>query len=160
MELFNKKELESIGKLLLKKHETIAVAESVTSGLLQFAFSTIPDAAQFFQGGITAYNLAQKFKHLTVEPLHALAVNCVSGQVATQMALQVCENYKSHWGIGITGYASPVPESGHQLFAFFAIANNDKIKVTGKMRPAPDDPPAIQLKYTTTVLHKFYLALK
>ncbi|MEJ0104835.1 MAG: CinA family protein [Bacteroidota bacterium] len=85
MNTFNKKILEGIGKKLLKKKESIAVAESVTSGLLQLAFSCIPDAACFFQGGITAYNIAQKFKHLEVEPLHALSVNCVSPKVAKEM---------------------------------------------------------------------------
>jgi len=83
---FDKKILTQIGKRLLAKKQTIAVAESVTSGLLQFAFSSMENAADFYQGGITAYNIAQKFKHLTVEPLHALSVNCVSAKVAEQMA--------------------------------------------------------------------------
>ena len=91
MKPFDEKKLVSLGKKLLKRKQTIAVAESVTSGLLQFALSCIPDAARFFQGGITAYNIAQKFKHLRVEPLHALSVNCVSPKVAKEMALHVCE---------------------------------------------------------------------
>ena len=160
MELFNKKELERTGAKLLKKKETIAVAESVTAGLLQFAFSNVPDAAKFFQGGVTAYNIAQKFKHLKVEPLHALSVDCVSQKVATEMALQVCELYTSDWGIGITGYASPVPESNQKVFAFYAITYKNKVKVSGKITPPKKDPPALQLKYTEMVLHKLYLALK
>ena len=90
MEMFNDKRLASIGKKLLKKKETIAVAESVTSGLLQFAFSTMKDASCFYQGGITTFNIGQKFKHLQVDPVHALAVNCVSQKVADEMAQQVC----------------------------------------------------------------------
>jgi nicotinamide mononucleotide (NMN) deamidase PncC len=90
MELFDKNLLIRIGKYLKRKEETLAVAESVTAGLVQYAFSNVPDATQFFQGGLTAYNVAQKFKHLQVEPIHALAVNCVSQLVAEQMALQVC----------------------------------------------------------------------
>jgi nicotinamide-nucleotide amidase len=154
MELFNKKELEKIGKTLLRRKETIAVAESVTSGLLQYAFSNIPDASKFFQGGITAYNVAQKFKHLQVEPAHALSVNCVSDQVAKQMALQVCETFKSHWGLGITGYATPTPESGNKLFAYFAIVHNNKVAVAGKLQGSTDEPPAVQLKYVNTVMSK------
>jgi len=34
-QLFNKKILENIGKKFLRRKETIAVAESVTAGLLQ-----------------------------------------------------------------------------------------------------------------------------
>jgi nicotinamide-nucleotide amidase len=160
MELFNKKELEKIGAALLKKKATISVAESVTAGLLQFGFSNIPDAAKFFQGGITAYNVAQKFKHLKVEPLHALAVNCVSQKVATEMALQVCEHFTSDWGIGITGYATPAPESGQQVFAYYCIVHKNKVRQRGKLKGSPIDPPALQAKYAETVLHKLYLLLK
>jgi len=154
MDTFDKKILERLGKKLLKKKQTVAVAESVTSGLLQFAFSCIPDAACFFQGGITAYNIAQKFKHLQVEPLHALSVNCVSVKVAKEMALHVCQLYSSDWGIGITGYASPVPESGNKVFAFFAITYRGMIKSSGKINPGKKDPPELQWVYTDKLLRK------
>jgi nicotinamide-nucleotide amidase len=159
MELFNKKELEKIGSYLLRKQETIAVAESVTAGLLQYAFSNTPDAAKFFQGGLTAYNIAQKFKHLQVEPLHAQSVNCVSEKVAREMALQVCKVFQSHWGIGITGYATPTPESDDKVFAWYAICYQGKVKNAGRMRSSKDDPPAVQLQYVTTVLHKLASSL-
>jgi len=154
MQTFNKKTLILIGKSLLKKKETFAVAESVTSGLIQYAFSCIPDAALFFQGGITAYNIGQKFKHLKVEPLHALAVNCVSLKVAKEMALHVCKLYSSDWGAGITGYASPVPESGNKVFAFYAIAYKGKIKTSGKINPVPNEPTALQWLYVSHILQK------
>ena len=155
MNTFDKKLLEGLGKKLLKKKETIAVAESVTSGLLQFALSCIPDAACFYQGGLTAYNIGQKFKHLRVEPLHALSVNCVSPKVAKEMAMHVCQLYSSDWGIGITGYASPVPASDNKEFAFFAIVHRDKIKASGKINPKKNDPPALQWFYVNQILQKF-----
>jgi nicotinamide-nucleotide amidase len=154
MNTFDKKILGSLGKKLLKKKHSLAVAESVTAGLLQFAFSCIPDAARFFQGGLTAYNITQKFKHLQVEPLHALSVNCVSLQVAKEMALHVCRLYSSDWGIGVTGYASPVPESGNQVFAFFAITYRGKIRSAGKINPKKADPPGIQWLYVNHILKK------
>ena len=49
MELFDKKILETVGKKLLRKKQTVAVAESDTSGLLQLAFSSIQDAVKFFR---------------------------------------------------------------------------------------------------------------
>ena len=155
MELFNKKNLEKIGKHLLKKNETIAVAESVTSGLLQFAFSNVPDAAHFFQGGITAYNIGQKYKHLQVEPVHALSVNCVSKKVASEMALHICKQYSSDWGIGITGYATAVPESGNKIFAYYAIAYKMKLKTSGRFSHKKENPPEVQRKYVDDIIRKF-----
>jgi len=155
MELFDKKILETVGKKLLRKKQTVAVAESVTSGLLQLAFSSIQDAVKFFQGGVTVYNLGQKYKHLKVEPIHALSVNCVSQQVANEMAFHICDHYSSDWGIGVTGYASPVPESANKVFAFYAITYKNKLKAKGKMPARKDDPIQLQLKYANFIMQKF-----
>src|SRR5689334_22033801 len=160
MELFDKKLLLQIGRYLKRKEETIAVAESVTAGLLQHAFSNIPDATEFFQGGLTAYNVAQKFKHLQVEPIHALAVNCVSPLVAEQMAQQVCCIFGAHWGIGITGYATPVPESDNKLFAYFAITHKEKVRLSGRLRSDGKNPPEVQLYYTQAVMQKLATIMK
>ena len=75
-----------------------------------------------FQGGLTVYNLGQKCRHLGVNPIQALECNCVSDKVAVEMAISVCKLFTSDWGIAITGYSTPVPESDNKLFAYFAIA--------------------------------------
>jgi nicotinamide-nucleotide amidase len=154
MELFNPKYLQHIGAALLKKKETIAVAESVTAGSLQFALSGIPDASLFFQGGVTAYNVGQKTRQLGVEPLHALSVNCVSKKVTTEMALGIAKLYSSEWALGITGYASPVPDSDNKVFAFYTIVYKNKIKATGKINPGKADPQLLQIEYVNFVLKK------
>ena len=71
--MFDKATLDVIKDHMLSKENTIAVAESVTSGLIQSAFASIEDASRFYRGGITAYNMGQKYRHLFVEPIHALA---------------------------------------------------------------------------------------
>lgn len=159
MKLFDQKILSVIGEELLQKKETVAVAESVTAGLLQFAISNITDAAKFFQGGITAYNIGQKFKHLRVEPIHALEVNCVSEQVACEMALHVCRLFSSHWGVAVTGYASPVPESGNKLYAWFAIVSEGQVKASGKINAVKAKPAVVQQRYTETILKKLQTCL-
>jgi len=156
MKQFDHKKLDAIGKRFLTNHETIAVAESVSSGLLQFALSTIDNAAQLFQGGITVYNVAQKFKHLTVEPIHALQVNAVSQQVSDEMAIHVQELFASHWGVAVTGYASRVPESGKKLFAYFSIAQGNKIMCSGKLTGAGRNPVEVQYYYTQIIINNLH----
>lgn len=158
MELFDKDILGSIGKKLLRKQEPIAIAESVTSGLLQFAFSNIKDASCFYQGGLTAFNIGQKFKHLQVDPVHALSVNGVSQKVAEEMALQVCVLFKSDWGVAVTGYASAVPISGNKIFAFYAISHKSKIRSKGKLNSKKNDPSEVQKTYVNRIV-KEILAL-
>src|SRR5688572_3885424 len=104
----NAKILSLISEHMVRTEETVAIAESVTAGLIMSNFSTAKNASNFFQGGITAYNLGQKVKHLNIEPIHADAANCVSERIAQQMASEVSKLFCSRWGIAITGYATPV----------------------------------------------------
>jgi PncC family amidohydrolase len=106
-EQYNVAVINKIKKILVEKEQTIAVAESVTSGHLQAGFSLTKEAMQFFQGGMTAYNLGQKARHFHVDPIHAFRYNCVSETVANDMSREVAKIFSSDWGISITGYASP-----------------------------------------------------
>jgi nicotinamide-nucleotide amidase len=150
--MFNKEALEDIREHLLQQKQTVAVAESVTSGFLQAAFSTVPDAANFFHGGLTAYNLGQKSRHLHVNPIHAEDCNCVSEQVAATMALEVCQLFSSHWGIGITGYATKVPEGKNELHAFYALAHDGKVVEEAIIRATTEEGVDTQLRFVNEVL--------
>ena len=120
--------VDSIKDILIKNGQTLAVAESVTGGFLQGLFSAATDASLFFQGGITVYNIGQKCRHLNVEPVHAQNNNCVTNKVASQMAVEVNKLFLSDYGIGITGYASTIPQQGiNELFAFYAIARGTEV---------------------------------
>lgn len=145
--------VDKAGRMLVKKKSTIAVAESVTSGNIQAVFSLARDATTFFQGGITVYNIGQKCRHLMVEPTHALDCNCVSKQISDQMALEVCRLFTADYGVGITGYASPVPEENiNGLFAFVSIAKNKKVLLSRKVRAEISEPRQVQLFYTYKVI--------
>lgn len=49
------------------------------------------------------------------------------------MAMNVCGLFNSDWGIGITGYATAVKESGNKLYCFYAIAFNKTVIREGKI---------------------------
>lgn len=155
----NEKVLKTIGKKLLASGQSVSMAESVTAGLLQFAFSEIPDASLFLQGGITAYNLGQKVKHLHIEPLHAAKVDCVSQQVANEMALSVARLFTSDWSIAVTGYASPVEASGFKIFAYYAISYKGKLKRKGKLLSNAKEPAAVQKDYVQQIINNFAAVL-
>lgn len=103
---------------------TLAVAESVTCGRLQAEIGSISGASEFFLGGITAYTIAQKVRHLGVDRDEAARVECVSDAVARQMARGVCTLFGSDVGAATTGYAeAPAPD--RQPFAHWAIARRN-----------------------------------
>jgi len=152
--MFDHHTIDAIKEYLTVKQETIAVAESVTSGMLQLALSTAENATGFYQGGITAYNLGQKYRHLQVEPIHAEANNCVSAHVAEQMAIAVCNLFCSDWGVAVTGYATPVPESGNKVFAYYAIALRGKPVTADRIDTNIDQPFQVQRFFTRQLLEK------
>lgn len=154
--MFNEKIIAAIKSSLVAHEETVSVAESVTSGLLQSAFATAEKASLFFQGGITTYNLGQKARHLNVEPIHALTNNCVSPKIAEQMALNVACMFHSDWGIAVTGYAAPVPESDNKLFAYYSIVFKNEVVKTGKLEPSMKEPAAVQKFYIEEIVTQFY----
>jgi nicotinamide-nucleotide amidase len=102
---------------------TLAVAESLTCGRIQAQVGAISGASNFFLGGITAYQLDQKIKHLGVSRVVAGPVNSVSAAVVEQMAQGVCALFGSDLGLATTGYAEP-SEEWHvaQPFAWWGLA--------------------------------------
>lgn len=152
--------IQSIANVLIERQQSIAVAESVTSGNIQLELATAIDASKFFQGGITAYNLGQKSRLLDVDPINAAACNCVAEQVAHEMALSVCKLFISNWGLAITGYASKVPESNNDLFAYYAIAYGGIIKQSGKIEPPDGKPNEVQSFYAREILKELENILK
>jgi nicotinamide-nucleotide amidase len=102
---------------------TLAVAESLTCGRLQARIGKISGASGFFLGGITAYSIEEKVRHLGVRRRDAQPVNSVSRRVAEQMARGACRLFGSDIGIGTTGYAEPSPE--HRVrspYAWWSVA--------------------------------------
>ena len=144
--------IENIKTGLIRRMESVAVAESVTGGLLQSVVSSCEEASRFFQGGITVYNIGQKCRHLGIDPIHGMDCNCVSEKVAKEMSLNVCKLFTSNWGVAVTGYATPVPESDNKLFAYFAISFNGQVKHVEKVQPEFDHPHEVQMWYIEKIV--------
>lgn len=100
---------------------TLAAAESMTGGRVQAAITAVPGASGYFLGGITAYTLDQKVRHLGVKRAAAARVGCVSADVAAQMARGAARLFSAEIAVATTGYAEPAP-GVPDPFAFWAVA--------------------------------------
>ncbi|WP_172282904.1 CinA family protein [Chryseobacterium sp. LAM-KRS1] len=153
---FQENLLQYISQSLLKTGETIAVAESVTSGLLQLAFSQMPNASLFYNGGITAYTLPQKVIFLDVDQKEAEECDCVSENIAKTMALSVARLFDTDWSIATTGYCTPVRSSSYKIFSYFAFSYKGEIILSKKLELHPKtDALDAQLYYTEFILGCF-----
>lgn len=142
--------------MLAEPRLTLSVAESLTCGWVQARIGSISGASDFFLGGITAYSLDEKVKHLGVERAQAEAVNAVSATVAEQMALGVCRLFGSDLGVATTGYAEPAPARGvAEPFAFWALAcvrADAPVLVSGRTECAGASRMETQRRVTDAVL--------
>jgi nicotinamide-nucleotide amidase len=119
------------------------VAESITCGRVQAHIGKISGASRFFVGGMTAYTLEQKVRHLGVDRNAASAVNCVSAEVAEQMARGACEFFGSNVGLATTGYAEPDMEwNVSEPFAWWAVAHRQRTGRFGVRSGRVDYPGA------------------
>lgn len=129
--------LSEVGNLLLNAEETVSVAESVTSGFLQFSFSQMADASRYYHGGITAYTIDEKVKFLGIDRIQAEKCDCVSEQIAEVMALNIAKSFETDWGIAVTGYATPVAESDFKIFAYFSFSYKNETVFNKKLELHP-----------------------
>ncbi len=96
-----------IGRLLVKRGETLAVAESCTGGLIASRITRIPGSSAYFERGVVTYTNQAK-KELLGVPEEALAkYGAVSEPVALAMAEGVRKLARTDYGLSVTGIAGP-----------------------------------------------------
>src|SRR5690606_12615180 len=126
--------INEIGKYCRAQKLTLSVAESVTSGYLQYLFSHGEHTTSYFQGGITLYNNFQKFKQFSIDYSLTSANNGVSPLVAELLAKGTNLSFNTNLGIGITGFAYKSLEYNvSEPHCYIAIAFNDKIIYSDKI---------------------------
>lgn len=152
--------LSETGEILYLRRELVAVAESATSGIIQNLFSRSVRATDYYQGGISVYNLEQKIRHLNIDFEEGVRSNCVSAEIASQMALGVAELFKTDWGIGFTGYAAPAPLiESERLFGFYAISYRQRIVAAKQLFSKIKKMKTVQENYAEEVFTDFYSLL-
>ncbi|MFD9359654.1 CinA family protein [Streptomyces sp. NPDC060031] len=110
-------------RLLAESDETLAVAESLTGGMVAAALTAVPGASRSFRGSVTAYATELKHRVLGVDAALLAAEGAVNAQVAEEMAAGVRRVLGASWGIATTGVAGPDPQDGQPVgTVFVAVA--------------------------------------
>lgn len=112
--------------LLAERGETLAVAESLTGGLVAAELTAVPGASKSFRGSVTAYATTLKRDVLGVDATLLEERGAVDPEVAQQMAAGVREVLGASWGIATTGVAGPEPQDGQPVgTVFVAVVGPD-----------------------------------
>ena len=98
--------------LLTRRRLSIAVAESLTGGMLCAALAAVPGVSAVLRGGIVAYATDLKAALLGVPADMLAALGAVHPDVAGAMADGVRERLGAEVGVATTGVAGPDPAEG------------------------------------------------
>ncbi|MFV5992086.1 CinA family protein [Streptomyces sp. NPDC056231] len=120
---------------LVRRGETLAVAESLTGGLVAAELTSVPGASRSFRGSVTAYATSLKRDVLAVDGVLLAARGAVDPEVARQMATGVRRILGADWGVATTGVAGPDEQDGKPVgTVYVAVAGPDGSEKVAALR--------------------------
>ncbi|MGE5219785.1 MAG: competence/damage-inducible protein A [Chloroflexota bacterium] len=98
---------EVVGRLLLHKRQTLALAESCTGGLISRRITRIAGSSAYYYGGAVTYANEAKIKFLGVRSASLAKHGAVSESTALEMSRGIRKKTGASIGLGVTGIAGP-----------------------------------------------------
>lgn len=121
-------------RMLAESDQTLAVAESLTGGMVASELTAVPGASRSFRGSVTAYATELKHRVLGVDAGLLAAEGAVNAQVAEEMAAGVRRVMGASWGIATTGVAGPDPQDGQPVGTVFVSVSGPEGRKTARLR--------------------------
>jgi PncC family amidohydrolase len=96
-----------VGKLLVQRGLTLAIAESCTGGLVSHRITNVSGSSMYFLGGVISYANEAKVHLLGVSPKTLQKFGAVSLETVLEMAHGVRDALSADIGISTSGIAGP-----------------------------------------------------
>ena len=125
--------------LLRGRGETLAVAESLTGGLLAATIVDVPGASHAFRGGFVVYATDLKATLAGVPPELLDAHGPVHPDVAAALAGGTRLRCAADWALATTGVAGPEPQAGRPVgTVYLGLAGPDGFGLVRGLQLAGD----------------------
>jgi PncC family amidohydrolase len=113
---------EKIAAKLKERHETIAIAESSTGGLISASLLAVPGASAYFLGGAVVYTRDARRLLMDIPDDAMKGLRSSSEPYARLLANQVRQRFSTDWGLSETGATGPTGNrygdaAGHSCMA-------------------------------------------
>ncbi|MEO8627305.1 MAG: CinA family protein [Betaproteobacteria bacterium] len=97
----------TVGALLKRRKQTLAIAESSAGGLINAALIAVPGASEYYLGGAIVYTLTGRAALLGLTPQDTANIRSASEPYAQLLARRVRVNLGATWGLSETGASGP-----------------------------------------------------
>ena len=113
---------EKIAERLVERHETIAVAESSTGGLISASLLAVPGASAYFLGSAVVYTRDARRVLMDIPDEAMKGIRSASEPYAKLLASQMRRRFATDWGLSETGATGPTGNrygdaAGHSCMA-------------------------------------------
>ena len=113
---------EKIAEKLVARHQTIAIAESSTGGLISAALLAVPGASAYFLGSAVVYTRDARQILMDIPDEAMKGIRSASEPYAKLLASQIRQRFSTVWGLSETGATGPTGNrygdaAGHSCMA-------------------------------------------
>lgn len=123
---------------LARRGDTVAVAESLTGGMLAAQLTAVPGASRVVLEGQVVYTEAAKVR-AGVPPSLLSTEGAVSRHVALALADAVRHRSRATWGLGTTGFAGPAGgDRDHPVGTYYVALTGPGASVVRERRSRSD----------------------
>jgi nicotinamide-nucleotide amidase len=113
---------DAVGNMLRDRGATVAVAESLTGGLIGAELTSTSGAGDFFVGSIVCYSTESKRDVVGVDEAILAGPGAVSEEAAAALAEGAARSFGADLGLGVTGVAGPSEQEGKPVGTLFVAA--------------------------------------
>jgi nicotinamide-nucleotide amidase len=140
-----------VHELLEAAGQTVAVAESLTGGLLGAALSQRPGSSTTFRGSAVVYATDLKASLADVPESVLAAHGAVSSETAQALAAGVRRRLGADWGVGVTGVAGPSEQEGQPVGTVYVAVEGPACQEVRALRLPGDRDRVRQLAVTSAL---------
>lgn len=126
LSVIGKTTVEQVCELLRQSRMSIAVAESLTGGLISERLTTLAGSTDYFVGGVVCYSNRSKVTEVGVPAKVIAEHGAVSKETVLSLAENIRKRLKADIGLAATGYAGPGTggEKGPVGLTYIAVASS------------------------------------
>ena len=147
-EVTRRNRAERVGELALAQGRTIAVAESLTGGMIASALAQAQQASEWFRGSLVAYSTLVKHQLLEVPDGPV-----VSSDAAAAMARSARKLLLADVSVAVTGAGGPSAQDGHEPGTVFLAVDGGGDREQVLCLNLPGEPTAVCAAATLAALN-------